>query len=349
MAPADGHAAGTGRGLPLLLTAPPAGAPSPREVLQHRPLLFFGGKGGVGKTTLAAAVAVGSADAGRRTLLVSTDPAHSVGDVLRIGLGNEPSGVLPNLWALEIDPTEEADRYIAGVKERIAEVTPPRLAAEVERQIDVARVSPGAEEAALFDRFTRLMEEAGTGYERVVFDTAPLGHTLRLLALPEQLQQWIRGLIGRRRQVNVMRRMWRNVAGAAAGEARPDDPVLEALEERRARFARAREALTDPARAAFVFVVTPERLPILETERATRILERYRIPVGAVVVNRVLPAAAEGPFAERRRDEEAGHLDDIRRRFAAHALLGVPQLPRDVQGMDDLRRLWEALRRALPR
>jgi arsenite-transporting ATPase len=143
--------------------------------------------------------------------------------------------------------------------------------------------------------------------------------------------------------------MWRNVAGAAAGEARPDDPVLEALEERRARFARAREALTDPARAAFVFVVTPERLPILETERATRILERYRIPVGAVVVNRVLPAAAEGPFAERRRDEEAGHLDDIRRRFAAHALLGVPQLPRDVQGMDDLRRLWEALRRALPR
>lgn len=349
MAPADGNASGPGGGIPLLLSALPAGTRPVADVLLRRPLLFFGGKGGVGKTTLAAAVAIRSAGSGQRTLLVSTDPAHSVGDALGLRLGNAASSVLPGLWALEIDPAEEADRYIAGVKARLAEVTPPRLAAEVERQIDIARVSPGAEEAALFDRFTRLMDEAGAGYDRVVFDTAPLGHTLRLLALPEQLQLWIRGLIGRRKQVNVLGRMWRNVAGAAAGDTRTDDPVLTALEERRERFERARAALTDAARAAFVFVVTPERLAIFETERAARTLERYGIPVGAVLVNRVLPAGATGPFAERRRAEESPHLDEIRRRFAALALLGVPDLARDVQGVDDLRRLGSELFAAMPR
>ncbi|MBE0592725.1 MAG: ArsA family ATPase [Gemmatimonadales bacterium] len=317
------------------------------ELLLRRPILFFGGKGGVGKTTLAATVALRSAASDRRTLLVSTDPAHSIGDALGVRLGNAAREVAPNLWAVEIDPAEEADRYIAGVKGRIAAVTPPRLVAEVDRQIDIARVTPGAEEAALFDRFTRLMDEAGEAYDRVVFDTAPLGHTLRLLALPEQMQRWIRGLIGRRRKVNVLQRMWRNVAGAAAGDEGDDrDPILAALEERQTRFARARATVVDPARAAFVFVVVPERLPILETERAVRTLGQYGIPVGAVLVNRVLPLEADGAFAERRRTEEADRLSDLERRFRAYPLLPVPQLPRDVQGVDDLqelgRRLFEA-------
>ena len=107
-----------------------------------RKVLFFGGKGGVGKTTLAASVAMVSAEGGARTLLVSTDPAHSTSDVLGFPLGNEPSEVLSNLWAVEIDPAQEVDRYIEQVKTRIADSTPPRLAAEVERQIDIARVTP---------------------------------------------------------------------------------------------------------------------------------------------------------------------------------------------------------------
>jgi arsenite-transporting ATPase len=314
------------------------------ELLLRRPILFFGGKGGVGKTTLAATVALRSAMSGRRTLLVSTDPAHSVGDALDVRLGNAAREVLPNLWAVEIDPAEEADRYIAGVKDRIATVTPPRLAAEVDRQIDIARVTPGAEEAALFDRFTRLMDDAGAVYDRVVFDTAPLGHTLRLLALPEQMQLWIRGLIGRRRKVNVLQRMWRNVAGAAAGAAHADgDPMLAVLEERQARFARARETVVDRARTAFIFVVVPERLPILETERAAGTLGRHGIPIGAVLVNRVRPREADGAGAVRWPGEERHHVEDIERRFRAYPLVPVPLLPRDIQGVDDLRELARRL------
>jgi arsenite-transporting ATPase len=303
-------------------------------------VLFFGGKGGVGKTTMASAFALRLADAGHRTLLVSTDPAHSTSDILETELGAEPRPVSECFWAMEIDPEREADRYIQGVKDRISEATAPRLMAEVERQIDVARVSPGAEEAALFERFTLIIEEAESQFDRIVFDTAPTGQTLRLLSLPELMSAWISGLIGQRRKVNTLGRMWRNVAGAAAGDSLAgEDPVLEALEERRARFRRTRQILTDATRTSFVFVVTAERLPIWETEKAVSSLTHYGVPVGAVFVNRVLPREAGGAFLENRKEQEAEYLDRIDREFRSLPICRVPLMESDVVGVDALRRL----------
>lgn len=298
-----------------------------------REAVFLAGKGGVGKTTLAAVFALRSAEHGVRTLLVSTDPAHSTGDALHVSLGPEPTEVAPNLAAVELDPALEADRYVAAVKRRIADVAPPRLVAEVERQIDIARVTPGAEDAALFDRFTRLMDGLGEPYDRLVFDTAPLGQTLRLLSLPEQMSAWMSGLIGRRRQVNVVGRMWRTVAGAASGEERQDaDPILAALEERRDRFQRARGLLTDPERTAFVFVTVAERLAVLETEKGVSALEKFAMPVGGVIVNRV-----------RARQSESHHLAHLRERFAAYPIGTVPELDREPSNVEDLRRLGTLL------
>ncbi len=313
-------------------------------MLLDREILLFGGKGGVGKTTLAAAHALLAAERGHRTLLVSTDPAHSTADILEADIGPEPGAVLPNLWAMEIDPAREADRYIEDVKERIADTTPPRLMAEVERQIDIARVSPGAEEAALFERFTRIMEEAGARFERILFDTAPLGHTLRLFSLPEHMAAWMSGLISRRRKVNALGRMWRRVAGSAAGdELGRDDRVLAALEERKARFERARATLTNAARSAFVMVATPERLPIVEAENAIRALDKHGIPVGALFVNRVLPDDAEGAFLARRRERESEHLEWIDVAFRDHDVHRIPLFETDVHGLAALRRVAAAL------
>jgi arsenite-transporting ATPase len=312
--------------------------------LLERQVLFFGGKGGVGKTTMASAFALLSADGGARTLLVSTDPAHSTSDIFEQQLGNEPQAVVDNLWALEIDPEQEVDSYIAEVKARVADSTPPRLHAEVERQIDIARISPGAEESALFDRFARILEQDADSYDRIVFDTAPTGHTLRLLSLPETMTAWITGLIAHRKKVNVLGRMWRNVAGASAGShGDPSDPVLQALDQRRQRFEKARQVVTDAERAGFAFVVIPERLPILETDKAVRTLDKYGIPVGGVFVNRVLPEHAEGAFVERRRAREASYLDDIKSRFATHDLRFVPLVEEDVVGVPALRDLGRAL------
>ena len=302
-----------------------------------RPLVFFGGKGGVGKTTLAAAFAIHSAARGARTLLVSTDPAHSTADALGVALGAEPVDVLPNLAAIELDAAHEAERYIAGVKARIREVAAPRLLAEIEREIDAARLSPGAEEAALFERFAALMQHAGDRYDRIVFDTAPTGHTLQLLALPERMRDWIDALVARRRKLNALASMWRTVSPRSA-PGRGTDPVLAALEQRQQRFRAARALLTDPRSSVFAFVVTPERLPVLETQRAVETLQRYGIPVGALLVNRVIPADADGIFLERRRALERVQLDIIARTFGHLPRLYVPLLASDVAA-DELRRI----------
>lgn len=308
-----------------------------------RRILFFGGKGGVGKTTLAAVAALDAAARGHRTLLVSTDPAHSTADILQTELDDRPRPVVADCWAMEIDPEREADRYVGAIKDRVTEAAPPRLLDEVYRQIDIARVSPGAIEAALFDRFTRLLEEEGRAYDRIVFDTAPTGQTLRLLSLPELMTTWMSGLIKRREKVGALARMWRNVAGSETGGPERDDPLLEALEERRGRFHRARQLLTDPERTAFVFVVIPERLPIWETEKAVKALSKHDVPVGAIVVNQLLPrpdpTGREEPFLETRREREAGYLARISRNLGDWPLLRVALQESDPVGVDALREI----------
>ena len=309
-----------------------------------REILFVGGKGGVGKTTVAAALALRASEAGRRTLVVSTDPAHSTSDLFEMQLGDTPSAVAPNLWAMEIDPAAAVDEYIETVQEHMAGAVAPRLAQEVERHIDIARVSPGAEEAALFERFASILQDMRSDYSHVIFDTAPTGQTLRLLSLPEQMTTWVQSLIGKRHKLNVLNRMWRNVAGAAA--ATPEtgaDRVLAALEVRKAKFETARRVLTAQSTTCFVFVLLPERLPILETERAVSTLEKYGIPVGAIIVNRVLPDHADGAFLERRRQREATYVDQIARTFDRYPQLHLGLQETDVVGLDGLRRLLDQM------
>jgi arsenite-transporting ATPase len=263
---------------------------------------------------------------------------------LECELGSDPQPVLPNCWAVEIDPGREADEYIAEVKARVGDSAPPRLHSEVNKQIDAARVSPGAEEAAVFDRFTRIIDSSAGEYDQVVFDTAPTGQTLRLISLPELMTAWITGLVGQRKKVNALGRMWRNVAGAAAGDApKDDDPVLAALEDRKNRFHRVRQLLTDRSRTAFVFVLIPERLPILETQRAVAMLSKYGIPVEAMLVNRVLPSEQTGAFLERRKKREAKYLQLARETFGPYPLYMVPLSDRDVVGLTALRRLPETV------
>ena len=315
----------------------------PRRILD-REVVFFGGKGGVGKTTLAATMALEAAREGHRTLLVSTDPAHSTSDVLETRLGGTAREVRPRLWALEIDPGEEADRYIDDVKARIADSTPPRLMAEVERQIDIARVTPGAEESALFDRFTRLAEEAGQDIRPPDLRHRPAGaHAAAALAAGADgcvdQRAHLAAQEGQRARAHVAQRGGRGGRRRGPGE----DPVLGALTERQARFRHARALITDPHRTGFVFVVTPEHLPVAETERSVKMLDKYGIPVAAIFLNQVVPEDADGALLGARRERQARYIRRVREAFAAHPVHEVPLMDGRLRGLEGLERLGRML------
>ena len=140
--------------------------------LAGRSILFVGGKGGVGKSTTAGALAVSMADAGERVLLVSTDPAHSLADLFGTSIGDTEQKILPGLHALEIDPVVEVESYLSRVKATMRQYARPSMYSEIEHQIELTRHSPGAEEAALMDRVTALMDEGPKRHDRVIFDTA---------------------------------------------------------------------------------------------------------------------------------------------------------------------------------
>ncbi len=310
-----------------------------------KPFVFFGGKGGVGKTTCAAAFSLVLSEKGSKTLLVSTDPAHSVSDIFERGIGSDESFVRENLWAIEIDPHTEMKRYMDRVRETLKEVASPVLLEEIKRQINLAYVSPGAEEAAIFDKFIELMGEVDRTYDTIVFDTAPTGHTLRLLTLPELLGAWIDSMMEKRQKALKLQRMMATVeaklpsGGKAKGARGERDPVLEVLKRRKEKFERARELLLDQGRTTFLFVLNPEKLPILETKKAMKILENHGIPVGGVIVNRVLPQEVEGEYFRKRKLQEQEYIEEIQQEFGGKILTWIPMLEQDVRGMEGLKQI----------
>jgi arsenite-transporting ATPase len=297
-----------------------------RGLLDKR-VLFFGGKGGVGKTTCASAMALAASRAGKRVLLVSTDPAHSTSDIFERPIGPEPIQLLPNLHALEIDGAFETARYVTTVKEQINVLFGHHILKEASRQIDLAASMPGAEEMALFDRIGALIRGEDDRFDLTIFDTAPTGHTLRLIRMPELMEAWIRAL-SRSRQ-------------AMLGVDQDDktDPVMQSLTTRLEHLREFRARLLSPRQSAFVLVLVAERLPIEETARAIEQLDEAGVTIGGLVINRVLPSTSPDPFLRSRHEQEQVYLDEIDRRFKSHAHVHVPQLPSDVHGVATLEQL----------
>ncbi len=301
-----------------------------------RPIVFVGGKGGVGKTTVATALAGALAAQGLRTLLVSTDPAHSTGDLLGTALGDTPVTVAPNLEAVEIDADAVAGRYIASVRADLHAVVDPVVRPTIERHLELARSGAGTLESALLDRLGDLIALQPDSYERIVVDTAPTGHMLRLIAMPDVLERWIQGLVRQREGVQGMDRMLANMVGedSARGE---HDPILERLRRQRERLTTLRHRLADDAVLHAVMIA--ERLPIEETVRALPALRQAGIAVGCVVVNRLLPDDADGDFLVARRRQQDTYLAEIRTRLAGERLVLVRQQPEDISTSAALERL----------
>jgi arsenite-transporting ATPase len=308
--------------------------------LLDRPIVFFGGKGGVGKTTCSSAFALAASRRGRRVLLVSTDPAHSTSDIFERRIGPDEQEIEPRLWAVEIDAALESVRYVRDVKRDIERMFAPAVVGLARRQIDMAAASPGLAEVALLDRMIDVIVEREARYDLIVFDTAPTGHTVQLLRMPEVMETWIQALVRHRRALLEIDRGTEHPERASSPSA---DPVLAALERRHERLKLLRARVLDRGATSFVLVTIPERLAIEETARAAEQLTATGVEIGALVVNRILPDGLEGEFYKSRKAQEARYVAEIGQRFSRIPRADVRQLPQDVYGVSSLTLISEQL------
>ncbi|WP_175991438.1 ArsA family ATPase [Bacillus sp. Marseille-Q1617] len=292
--------------------------------MEKQSILFVGGKGGVGKSTSASALALMFAKSGRKTLIISTDPAHNLGDIFHKEIGEEITPLLENLWGLEINPELETQTYIKGVKNNLKGMVKSSIIEEVHRQIDMAASAPGAEEAALFDRIVSIILEEKDEFDKIIFDTAPTGHTIRLLSLPELMGVWMDGMLERRKKTN------KNYSQLLNDGEPVEDPIFEVLQNRRDKFAQVRSIMLDTAQTGFIFVLIPERLPILETEKAIELMEKHHLKIQGLIVNKILPPSADGAFLQKRKEQEKNYLQLMKKKFTEQRLYEIPLLEEDV-------------------
>nr|WP_216645240.1 ArsA family ATPase [Isoptericola halotolerans] len=286
------------------------------DLAARRRVVFLGGKGGVGKTSIASAVALAQARAGRRVLVVSTDPAHNLGHLWQRSVGDDVVRLATAtgegyLDGVEVDPERTTAAHLSAVRATLRRLMPEHLGGEVDRHLDLAREAPGMHEAAILERVADLVETGTADYDLVVLDTAPSGHTARLLSLPETMGAWTDGLLRRRDRSDRLGAAAQMLGGRGEATARRDAEIRAVLTRRRERFARLREVLTDHEACTFVVVLAAERLPVLETVELARRLEKLGVDVGGLVVNKRSPADA-GELLAARRAAEAQHLLTLR-------------------------------------
>ena len=283
------------------------------------PFVFFGGKGGVGKTTVSCAYAVQCARDGLETLLVSTDPAHSVTDVFDQPFDDDPQPVdgVEGLSALQLDPDDEVRRHLDDIRRNLSEQVSAAMVNEINRQLEMSHGTPGAYEAALFDRFVEVMRDPEP-YDRIVFDTSPTGSTLRLLGLPELLEGWIDRLMYKRRQsIDLFEKA--AIGKLEARRVMDGDPVLARLQARKEFFEFAGTALHDDA--AFFLVFNPDELSLNETQRAIDTFTERNLTVRGLVANKLTPSPDSDEngrgarYLRERVATETQRLDRVRQEF----------------------------------
>ncbi|MBP1985788.1 ArsA family ATPase [Halolamina salifodinae] len=255
--------------------------------------VLYGGKGGVGKTTCAAATALASAADGTRTLVVSTDPAHSLSDTLGVDIPAHPSRLREDvpLWGVEIDPDAAMEEgFFAAQQEEgpVGDLAGMLGGEGAGMESLLGGTMPGADEAAAMQKLIEHMDDPR--FDRVVVDTAPTGHTLRLLQLPEMLDTMVGRMVKLRQQFSGMMDGIKGVFGGGADEEGAGSQDLDELKE---RIERLRTLLRDPNRTDFRVVMVPETMSVVESERLVSRLEEFDIPVGTLVVNRVMEDPAD--------------------------------------------------------
>ena len=297
-------------------------------------VLILIGKGGVGKTTCSSALAVGLAERGYKTLLVSIDPAHNLGDVLKIDVGRRMKKVKENLYAVEIDIDEAVGKYLKELEESLKSLYRYLTVINLEKYLEIMRYTPGVEEYAILEAIKDILSKRGE-FDKIVFDTPPTGLTVRILALPKTSLIWLEKLIELRRKILDRRLSIERVKGKITFKVgdreiklpsrEEEDRVIQELRRYKSETERVYKTFTDE-RTAVIGVVNPDELSLIEMERTIEVLKKMGISIRLVIVNKY----------------EGGDLEGISERLKTE-VVKVTKKPKEVRGIEELGKLFEEI------
>jgi arsenite-transporting ATPase len=313
---------------------------STKDFLNEKPGLkyaFFGGKGGVGKTVLAGAAALWFANQGKRTLLASTNPVHSLSSLLDQDVFGVQTPVrdTPNMTAYEIDTRDTIERSKQEIREKISWFLKyADIKTKADEFVESATMNPAFEESAMFENMINLMFE--DEYDVYVFDTAPTANARRLLGMSSVYSLWVNKMMKSREEAASLREL------LSYSRKKQKDPLMDYLISFRQRMQHAKELLTNPELTAFFFVTLPEALPIAVITRFIHWFKDFGIPVGGVIVNMLIDKESvqeDSPdFVRNRVAMQAEYMDEIEKTFDGSVRAIVPLFETEVRGLEMLQR-----------
>ncbi len=300
-------------------------------------IIVHTGKGGVGKTSISAATALRCAEMGLRTIVISTDTAHSLADSLDVKIGPEPVQIKDNLWAQEVDARYSMEKYWGRIQNYMLSVLNTRQINEI--VAEEVTILPGLEEGAHLLWINKYAEDGD--FDVLIVDAAPTAETLRLLSLPDTSRWWFQRITSLMRGASG--RLLRPVGKALVGADLPDAETLDSIDGLFDTLDKVRQLLADPQYSSLRLVVNPERMVIKETQRTYTYLNLYGYVVDAVLCNRVIPDEVTDPYFAAWKQHQAENLAFIGEAFGELPLLTAPMFEDEIGGFDKLRRLADAL------
>jgi arsenite-transporting ATPase len=305
---------------------------------------MFGGKGGLGKTTFSAATAYYLAQQGHRVLVFSVDPQASLSDIFKRDIfGKGAVEIMPNLFAQEIDADKRIKAYQEEIRKKIFDMYGfDKIPDEIESYIQAAAAEPAMEESAIFDEVVDIVV-AGS-YDYYIYDLVPLGHALYYLSMASVYDEWIARITKLREDMRQYEEM---AAAITRDKELEEDMILKELQYIKHRISTSSGILTDRQKTAFFFVVIPEEMILIDTQKAAQLFAKFNVPISGYIVNRVLPESlaqqAIPEYLRNRLQMQRGYLKKITDLFGNEVLASVPEFERDITGLPMIQKMAEAM------
>ena len=318
-----------------------------QEIFEKNPnrrYIMFGGKGGLGKTTFSAAAAYWLAKKGHKVLVFSVDPQSSLSDIFEQDIfGKGPVEIMPNLYAQEIDADQRIREYQDEIRQKILDMYGlEKVPEEIENYIQAASAEPAMEESAIFDEVVDIVVSGE--YDYYIYDLVPLGHALYYLSMASVYDQWIDKITGLREEMAEYDQV---AAVMKRDKESEEDMILKELQYIKHRINASSSILTDKEKTAFYFVLVPEEMIILDTQKAAGLFAKYDVPLSGYIVNRVIPeelAKSNIPeYLRNRMEMQTKYLEKIDQTFGDEVLTNVPEFERDITGLPMIERVANAL------